>query len=74
MSGGSVYKNHTFNKETAYTPNEDSTIHRTNLYSTIQVHKHKNTRSTWTLQNAAENTDENKMNIQLVKKSGPSSL
>jgi hypothetical protein len=28
MSGGSVYKDHTFNNETAYTSHENSAIHR----------------------------------------------
>jgi hypothetical protein len=33
MPGGSVYKDHTFNKETAHTSHENSTIHRTNFHS-----------------------------------------
>jgi hypothetical protein len=37
MPGGSVYKDHTFNKETVPTSRENSTIHRTN---TIQVYEH----------------------------------
>jgi hypothetical protein len=40
MPGGSVYKDHTFNKETAHTPHEYSTIQRTDFHSTIQVHEH----------------------------------
>jgi hypothetical protein len=40
MPGGSVYKDHTFNKETAPTSHENSTIHRTNFHSTIQVREH----------------------------------
>jgi hypothetical protein len=40
--GGSVYKDHTFNKETAPTSHENSTIHvhHTNFHSTILVHEH----------------------------------
>jgi hypothetical protein len=50
MPGGSVYKDHTFNKETAHKSHENRTIHRTNchstiqymnIHSTIQVHEHK---------------------------------
>jgi hypothetical protein len=45
MLGGCVYKDHTFNKETAPTSRESSTIHRTNFHSTIQVREHyKNSR------------------------------
>jgi hypothetical protein len=53
--GGGVYKAHTFNKETAHKSHENSTIHRTNFHSTIQVHEHYKTRET-------ENTEENKEN------------
>jgi hypothetical protein len=46
MSGGSVYKGHAFNKETANTSHENNTIHRTNFHSTVQVHEHyKNSRN-----------------------------
>jgi hypothetical protein len=40
MPGDSVYKDHTFNKETAHTSHENSTIYDTNFHSTIQVHEH----------------------------------
>jgi hypothetical protein len=61
MPGGSVYKDHTFNKETAHTSHEYSTIHRTNFHSTVQVHEHPQystvqySTSTRTLQIIAEN-------------------
>jgi hypothetical protein len=51
MPRGSVYKDHTFNKETAHTSHENSTIHRTNFHSTIQVHEHHKT------QQKTENTE-----------------
>jgi hypothetical protein len=43
MPGGSVYKDHTFNKETApiCTSHENSTIQCTNFHSKIQVYEHK---------------------------------
>jgi hypothetical protein len=44
MPGDSVYKDHTFNKETAPTSDENSTIHRTNFHSTVQVHERYKTR------------------------------
>jgi hypothetical protein len=37
MPGGSVYRDHTFNKETSHISHENSTIHCTNFHSTIQV-------------------------------------
>jgi hypothetical protein len=40
MNGGSVYKDHAFNKKTAHTSHENSTIHGTNFHSTIQVYEH----------------------------------
>jgi hypothetical protein len=40
MPGGSVYEDHTFNKETAHTSHENSTIHGTDFHSTIQVHEY----------------------------------
>jgi hypothetical protein len=40
MPSGSVYKAHTFNKETAYTSHENTTIHRMNFHNTVQVHEH----------------------------------
>jgi hypothetical protein len=58
MPGGSVYKDHAFNKETAHTSDENSTIHRTDFHSTVQVHQHYETRQ------RTENTEENKLQIQ----------
>jgi hypothetical protein len=46
MAGGSVYKDHTFNKETAQ--------YIARIF-TVQVHKHKYNTSTWTSENTAEN-------------------
>jgi hypothetical protein len=43
MHSGSVYKAHTFNKETAHKSHESSTVDRTNFHSTIQVHEHYKT-------------------------------
>jgi hypothetical protein len=38
MPGGSVYKDHTFNKETAPTSHETAQYIHRNFHSTIQVH------------------------------------
>jgi hypothetical protein len=54
MPGVSVYKNHTFNKETAHTSHEFSQYKYMNIYSTIQyiyintiqVHEHYRTQET----------------------------
>jgi hypothetical protein len=35
MSGGSVYRDPTLNNETAHTSHENSTIHRTNIHSSL---------------------------------------
>jgi hypothetical protein len=66
MPGGSVYKDHTFNKETP-TSHENSTIHRTNFHSTILVHEHYKT------QQKTENTEEKKMNMLPGNETRPSS-
>jgi hypothetical protein len=52
IPGDSVYKDHTFNKEAAPASHENSTVHRTNFHSTIQVHEHYKT------QHETENTEE----------------
>jgi hypothetical protein len=48
MPGDSVYKDHTFEKETEHKSQENGTIHRTNFRSTILVHEHKYNTSTLT--------------------------
>jgi hypothetical protein len=53
MPGGSVYKDHTFNKETAPTSHE--TAQYIARIFTVQVHERKYNISTWTLENTAEN-------------------
>jgi hypothetical protein len=40
MPGGSVCKDHTFNKKTPQLTNTARYVHRTNFHSTIQVHEH----------------------------------
>jgi hypothetical protein len=55
MPGGSVYKDHTFNNETAHLT---KTAHSIARIFTVQVHEHYKT------QQKTENTEENKMNTQ----------
>jgi hypothetical protein len=71
MPGGSVYKDHTFNKETAqyvHVTNFHSTIQYIYI-STIQVHEHYKTQET-------EHTEKNTENTNIVpgNEPGPSSL
>jgi ABC-type glutathione transport system ATPase component len=84
MLGGSVYKDHTFNKETAHLTKTAQYIARIftvqykymNIHSTIQyiyisriqVHEHYKT------QQKTENTEEKKTNILLGKEPEPSNL
>jgi hypothetical protein len=58
MPGGNVYKDHTFNKETANTFHENITIYDTNSHSTMQVYEHYKT------QQKTENTEENTENTE----------
>jgi hypothetical protein len=68
MPGGSVYKDHTFNKKTAPISHENRKIHHTNFQSTIQLRGHYKT------QQKTENAEGNMMNIPLGNEPGPSSL
>jgi hypothetical protein len=51
MSGGSVYKDHTFNKETSPKSHENSTI---------QEHEHKKKYEHYETQQKTEHTEENR--------------
>jgi hypothetical protein len=77
MLGGSVYKDHIFNKETAYITHENSTIHLTNFHNTIQykyinihsaiqVHAHKYNTSTLRT-NYEETSQRRRPNIGLLR-------